>query len=160
MKVYEYTVCTVTSKGRKIPHFNKVIKTKMDIVDTAKFLNEKYTGFYVKVDNVVDIEEIEKSKEEINNNIDIVEKYSQKCIVVKKECKEFPELNKELREALTGIDNIRTKIKDKVKEYLKNEIKFNGILDTGCTIEGSKILITGYLPLYNVVDLDKNETTI
>lgn len=54
MNVYEYTVCTLTSRGKEVPHFRKVIKTEMGIYKVIDFLSKKYTGFHLKVDNVVD----------------------------------------------------------------------------------------------------------
>ena len=58
MKVYKYTVSQVTSRGKHINVFEKVIQSEMSHIELSDYLSDKYTGFVVSVEEIKEIETI------------------------------------------------------------------------------------------------------
>ena len=58
MKVYRYSVNQVTSRGKHINVFEKVIQSEMSYLELSDYLADKYTGFTVNVEEVKEIETI------------------------------------------------------------------------------------------------------
>ena len=58
MKVYKYSVSQVTSRGKHINVFEKVIQSEMSYLELSDYLSDKYTGFTVNVEEVEEIETI------------------------------------------------------------------------------------------------------
>ena len=58
MKVYKYSVSQVTSRGKHINVFEKVIQSEMSYLELSDYLVDKYTGFTVNVEEVKEIETI------------------------------------------------------------------------------------------------------
>ena len=58
MKVYKYSVNQITTRGKHINVFEKVIQSEMSYLELSANLVDKYTGFTVKVEEVKEIETI------------------------------------------------------------------------------------------------------
>ena len=58
MKVYKYSVNQVTSRGKHINVFEKVIQSEMSYLELSDYISDKYTGFTVNVEEVKEIETI------------------------------------------------------------------------------------------------------
>ena len=58
MKVYKYSVNQITTRGKHINVFEKVIQSEMSYLELSDYLAGKYTGFTVNVEEVKEIETI------------------------------------------------------------------------------------------------------
>ena len=58
MKVYKYSVNQITTRGKHINVFEKVIQSEMSYLELSDYLDGKYTGFTVNVEEVKEIETI------------------------------------------------------------------------------------------------------
>lgn len=58
MKVYRYSVYQVTTRGKHINVFEKVIQSEMSYLELSNYLADKYTGFTVNIEEVKGIETI------------------------------------------------------------------------------------------------------
>ena len=58
MKVYRYSVNQVTPRGKHINVFEKVIPSEISYLELSDYLDGKYTGFTVNVEEVKEIETI------------------------------------------------------------------------------------------------------
>ena len=58
MKVYKYKVNQITSRGKHINVFEKVIQSEMSYSELSDYLVDKYTGFTVYIEEVKEIETI------------------------------------------------------------------------------------------------------
>ena len=58
MKVYKYSVSQVTSRGKHINVFEKVIQSEMSYLELSDYISDKYTGFTVNVEEIKEIETI------------------------------------------------------------------------------------------------------
>ena len=58
MKVYKYSVSQVTSRGKHINVFEKVVQSEMSYLELSDYISDKYTGFTVNVEEVKEIETI------------------------------------------------------------------------------------------------------
>ena len=58
MKVYKYSVCQITPRGKHINVFEKVIQSEMSYLELSDYIANKYTGFTINVEEVKEIETI------------------------------------------------------------------------------------------------------
>ncbi len=58
MKVYKYSVNQITTRGKYINVFEKVIQSEMSYLELSDYISDKYTGFTVNVEEVKEIETI------------------------------------------------------------------------------------------------------
>lgn len=133
MKVYKYSVCQVTSRGKHINVFEKVIQSKMSYLELSDYLADKYTGFTV---NVEEVEEIETIRGTNKRTYMSYEQMYEQCMKLDfrldysndEDFRKLIEMNK-------NLCDLKQKFSSRVYNEVKEDPKYKGIREKAIKVE-------------------------
>ena len=125
MKIYKYSVHQVTSRGKHINVFEKVIQSEMSYLELSDYLAGKYTGFTVNVEEVKEIETIGSTNKRTYMSY---EKMYEHCMKLDfrldysndEDFRKLIELNK-------NLCDLKQKFSSRVYNEIKEDPKYKGI---------------------------------
>ena len=133
MKVYKYSVNQITTRGKHINVFEKVIQSEMSYLELSDYLVDKYTGFTVNVEEVKEIETIGSTNKRTYMSY---EKMYEHCMQLDfrleyskdEEFMKLIELNRELIK-------LKEKFSSRVYNEVKEDLKYKGIREKAIKVE-------------------------
>lgn len=133
MKVYKYSVCQVTSRGKHINVFEKVVQSEMSYLELSDYISDKYTGFTVNIEEVKEIETIGSTNKrtyvsyekmyEHRMNLDFRLDYSKDEEFIK------------LIEMDRNLYDLKQKFSSRVYDEVKEDPKYKGIREKAIKVE-------------------------
>ena len=133
MKVYKYSVSQVTSRGKHINVFEKVIQSEMSYLELSDYISDKYTGFIVNAEEVKEIETIGSTNKrtymsyekmyEHRMNLDFRLDYSKDEEFIK------------LIEMDRNLYDLKQKFSSRVYNEIKEDPKYKGIIEKTIKVE-------------------------
>lgn len=125
MKVYKYIVNQITARGKYINVFEKVVQSEMSRLELSDYLNNKYIGLNVSVEEVKEIETIGDTDKRTYISYEHMYEHCMKLEFSLDYSKddEFKKLIEMNRELLKLKENFNIKVYNEIKE----EPKYKGI---------------------------------
>ena len=133
MKVYKYKVNQITSRGKHINVFEKVIQSEMSYSELSDYLVDKYTGFTVSVEEVKEIETIGSTNKRTYMSY---EKMYEHCMKLdfRLEYSKDEEFMK-LIEMDRNLYDLKQKFSSRVYNEIKEDPKYKGIIEKTIKVE-------------------------
>ena len=133
MKVYKYSVNQITTRGKHINVFEKVVQSEMSYLELSDYLAGKYTGFTVNVEEVKKIETIGSTNKRTYMSY---EKMHEHCMKLDfrldyskdEEFIKLIEMNKNLYD-------LKQKFSSRVYNEVKEDPKYKGIIEKHIKVE-------------------------
>ena len=133
MKVYKYSVNQITTRGKHINIFEKVIQSEMSYLELSDYISDKYTGFTVNVEEIKEIETIVSTNKRTYISY---EKMYEHCMKLDfrldyskdAEYKSLIELDRNLRD-------LKQKFTSKVYNEVNEDHKYKGIREKTIKVE-------------------------
>ena len=133
MKVYKYSVRQVTSRGKHINVFEKVIQSEMSYLELSDYISDKYTGFTVNVEEVKEIETIGSTNKRTYMSY---EKMYEHCMKLdfRLDYSKDEEFMK-LIEMDRNLYDLKQKFSSRVYNEIKEDPKYKGIIEKTVKVE-------------------------
>ena len=133
MKVYKYSVYQVTSRGKHISVFEKVIQSEMSYLELSDYLAGKYTGFTVNVEEVKEIETIGSTNKRTYMSYEKMHEHYMK-LDFRLDYSKDEEFMK-LIEMDRNLYDLKQKFSSRVYNEIKEDHKYKGIREKAIKVE-------------------------
>ena len=139
MKVYKYSVNQITTRGKHINVFEKVIQSEMSYLELSDYLVDKYTGFTVNVEEVKEIETIGSTNKRTYMSY---EKMYEHCMTLdfRLDYSKDEEFMK-LIEMERNLYDLKQEFTSRVYNEVKEDLKYKGIREKAIKVE---LILGGY----------------
>ena len=133
MKVYKYSVNQITTRGKHINVFEKVIQSEMSYLELNDYISDKYTGFTVNVEEIKEIETIGSTNKRTYMSY---EKMYEHCMKMdfRLDYSKDEEFIK-LIELDRNLYDLKQKFTSRVYNEIKEDHKYKGIREKAIKVE-------------------------
>ena len=150
MKVYKYSVNQITTRGKHINVFEKVIQSEMSYLELSDYISDKYTGFTVNVEEIKEIETIGSTNKRTYMSY---EKMYEHCMKLdfRLDYSKDEEFMK-LIEIDRNLYDLKQKFSSRVYNEIKEDPKYKGIKDKTIKVDLTrsgydKVILSGEVML-------------
>lgn len=133
MKVYKYSVRQVTSRGKHINVFEKVIQSEMSYLELSDYLADKYTGFTVNTEEVKAIDTIGSTTKRTYMSYERMHEHCMK-LDFRLDYSKDEEFMK-LIEMDRNLYDLKQKFSSRVYNEIKEDPKYKGIKEKAIKVE-------------------------
>ena len=133
MKVYKYSVNQITTRGKHINVFEKVIQSEMSYLELSDYLAGKYTGFTVNVEEVKEIETIGSTNKRAYMSYERMHEHCMK-LDFRLDYSKDEEFMK-LIEMDRNLYDLKQKFSSRVYNEIKEDPKYKGIREKAIKVE-------------------------
>ncbi len=133
MKIYKYSVNQITTRGKHINVFEKVIQSEMSYLELNDYLANKYTGFTVNVEEVKEIETIGSTNKKTYMSYEKMYEHHMK-LDFRLDYSKDEEFIK-LIEMDRNLYDLKQKFSSRVYNEIKEDPRYKGIKEKTITVE-------------------------
>ena len=150
MKDYKYSVNQITTRGKHINVFEKVIQSEMSYLELSDYISDKYTGFTVNVEEIKEIETIGSTNKRTYMSYEKMYEHHMK-LDFRLDYSNDEEFIK-LIEMDRNLCDLKQKFSSRVYNEIKEDPKYKGIKDKTIKVDLTrsgydKVILSGEVML-------------